>query len=310
MFKDNSIWVELQNYLPQNNRITDEIQPEEKTIEYRNSTIRFDEYVPKNKDADITIVIFHGVGGNGRLLSFIAVPLLRAGFKVICPDLPGYGYTVIKESFDYSTWIDYGSFIVKQELNKKNKVYIFGLSAGGMLAYNVACQVGKINGLIVTNLLDNRYQEVRDYSAKNRFHARVGVKILNKLPASITKMKIPVKSVANMKAIVNNKEVLKLLLKDKVGSGSSVSISFLLSMMNSIPIIEPEKFDICPVLMVHPDQDKWTPTHISRLFFDKIKANKELVMLENAGHFPLEEPGIRQLEEAVISFIKNTNNGY
>ncbi len=302
MFKENVIWEQVQQHLPEHNRISDEISPAEKFITYKDIDIRYDEYVPA-KTSKITVVIFHGVGGNGRLLSFIAVPLVKAGFNVICPDLPGYGYTKINRSFDYFTWIDVGSFIVNKEVEAGKKVFVFGLSAGGMLAYNVACKVKSIKGLIITNLLDNRLQIVRDYSARNKFHSRIGIKFLEFLPRFMKRIKIPVKMAANMKAIVNNNEVLNLLLKDKVGSGSSVSIEFLLSMMNSVPLTEPEDFTVCPVLMVHPEIDEWTPVEISRLFFDKIKAENKLVILEKAGHFPIEFPGLEQLEMACIDFI-------
>ena len=168
---------------------------------------------------------------------------------------------------------------------KTNKVYIFGLSAGGMLSYNVACNVKEVAGLIVTNILDNRYQIVRDYSAKNKFQSRTGIKLLGLLPEFMQKrISIAVKEVANMKSIVNDKGILKILLKDKVGSGSSVPIFFLLTMINSVPLIEPDDFFVCPVLLVHPEDDRWTPVEISKLFFDKIKTPKRMQILENADH--------------------------
>ena len=70
-------------------------------------------------------------------------------------------------------------------------------------------------------------------------------------------------------------------------------------------MIEPEEFDICPVLLAHPEADRWTPVEVSRLFFDKISAPKRLRMLENAGHFPIESPGLQQLEAECVDLIKN-----
>ena len=105
-----------------------------------------------------------------------------------------------------------------------------------------------------------------------------------------------------MKAIVNNDRVLSLLLQDKRGAGSSVHLGLLCSMMESIPAVEPEALEI-PLLLCHPEKDCWTPEWISRLFFDRIRSPKELCTLKNAGHFPIEQPGITQLEEAIISFI-------
>ena len=42
----------------------------------------------------------------------------------------------------------------------------------------------------------------------------------------------------------------------------------------------------------------------SRPFFDRIKGPKELVLLENCGHLPIEEPGLSRLEEAVVAFLR------
>ena len=73
-------------------------------------------------------------------------------------------------------------------------------------------------------------------------------------------------------------------------------------MMESVPAAEPEAFEL-PLLLCHPEKDRWTPERISRLFFDRIRSAKELCTLKNAGHFPIEQPGIAQLEEAVVLFI-------
>jgi pimeloyl-ACP methyl ester carboxylesterase len=56
--------------------------------------------------------------------------------------------------------------------------------------------------------------------------------------------------------------------------------------------------------MVHPGEDRWTPLEISQPFFDRIAAPKELVVLEGAGHFPIEQPGLDQMVGAVGSLIE------
>ena len=111
------------------------------------------------------------------------------------------------------------------------------------------------------------------------------------------------KMVTNMNAIVNDKNILKLMLKDKKGAGVNISLLFMLSMIDYKPIIEAEEFKSIPVLMVHPGNDRWTPPFISEIFFDKIASEKEKVILENAGHFPVEEPGISQLINGVVKFM-------
>lgn len=301
MYINYNYWKELQQYLPEKNRITDSIYPVEKFIKIKEMEIHLDEY---NNESNTTVIIFHGVGGNGRLLSFLAVPLFKAGYNVLCPDLPGYGFTKYNKALSYLDWIDVGSKIVEDELKKSKNVFVIGLSAGGMLAYNVVCKNQNVKGLIITNLLDNREEEVRIFSAKNKFQAKYGIRLLKLLPRFLTNFKLPIKMVTNMNAIVNNKEVLKVLLKDRLGAGNKVNLNFLLSMMNSVPLIEAEDFKKVPVLMLHPGNDLWTPVRISDLFFDRIASNKNRVILEGAGHFPIEEGGLSEMEMQINNFIK------
>jgi alpha-beta hydrolase superfamily lysophospholipase len=308
MYKENDIWIKMQRFLPENCRIDGNVFPEEVYVNYDNCRIHLDIYKPAISQNNTVIILFHGVGGNGRLLSFLAVPLVKYGFKVICPDLPGYGYTEYNGTVTYQSWIDIGNYVIKNEIEQGNRVFALGLSAGGMLAYNVSCK-NKVQGLIVTNILDNREQEVMKYSAKNEIMGRYGIKLLNKMPLFMKKIKVPIKMVTNMNGIVNNKEILKILLKDKRGAGNNVSLIFLMTMLNYNPLLEPEQFNVIPVLLAHPGNDKWTPLYISELFFDKIKSMKHKIILEDAGHFPIEEPGINQLIDGIKNFIDKIEDG-
>jgi len=301
MYSDDQTWKELQSFLPEKNRISGTSQPAESYVLMHNMHVHIDEY---EQGADTTVIIFHGVGGNGRIVSFFAVPLAETGYNVICPDLPGYGYTQYKKKVTYTDWIEIGSALVQKELQKSRTVFLIGLSAGGMLAYNIACKNSSVSGLIVTNILDNREEQVRLCSAKNRFQAKYGLGIIQVLPRFMRNFKIPIKMVTNMNGLVNDKNVLAALLKDKRGPGSKVDLNFLVSMMNSIPVIEPQEFRTIPVLMVHPENDLWTPVQVSDLFFSKIAADKKRVLLDKAGHFPIEEPGLSIMENEIRIFIK------
>ena len=288
--------------LPPNNRISESIRPEEYFWRWKDSDIHIDRYI--NQDAKAKVILLHGVGGNGRLLSFIGGPLYRNGFEVIAPDLPGYGLTICRSNIDYRLWIDMVHDLILEELEKDEKpIFLFGLSAGGMLAYQVACLNNNISGLIATNVLDQRNQQVRDASATNKYVSKIGIPILRLLHFINNDIKLPMKLVTNMRAIVNDKKLLKLLLADRTSSGANVPINLMLSLITSKPQIEPEEFTDCPFLLVHPEKDNWTPLELSLLFFDRLKCKKEITILENAGHFPIEEPGITQLEISVVEFI-------
>ncbi|HIE0911450.1 TPA: hypothetical protein ACXJOV_002454 [Serratia marcescens] len=85
--------------------------------------------------------------------------------------------------------------------------------------------------------------------------------------------------------------------------GGLVTMRFLASYAAYAPAIEPEDFDVCPILLTQPAQDRWTPLHLSELFLRRVRrVPVSTVMLENAGHYPLEQPGLDQMVEAVYRF--------
>ena len=81
-------------------------------------------------------------------------------------------------------------------------------------------------------------------------------------------------------------------------------MKFLSSLTTYKPVVEPEAYDICPILLTQPEKDRWTPLHLSELFLKRVnRVPKKVVMLENAGHYPLEQPGLTQMNDAVVDFI-------
>lgn len=302
MYKNDQTWREVQKYLPSQNRLSSETEPKECFLELNDGNcIHIDIY--SAVDPKATIILFHGVGGNGRLLSFLALPLFNSGYKVICPDMPLYGYSEYKGTVNYDTWVENACEIAEHYTKEKLPVFLFGLSAGGMLAYQTACQVSAIRGVLVTCILDQRLQSVREKTAANPLLVRLGLPVTAKLRKVIPRFRIPMKWVANMKTIVNNKELAKLLMADKKCSGAKITLDFLYTMLHPRITIEAKDFTI-PFALFHPENDLWTPISLSHLFYDNLKCEKEMHLLTGAGHFPIEEQGLEALSEKSIAFIE------
>jgi alpha-beta hydrolase superfamily lysophospholipase len=300
-YANDIIWKQMQKYLPDGNRLTESNLPSEYFIKIGKFQIHIDHY--KRLSPEARIILFHGVGGNGRLLSFISVPLHRAGYEIISMDLPLYGYTRFSGKVDYRDWVDVGCGIVGHFSKGNVPVFVFGLSAGGMLAYQVACKCAAVKGIIATCLLDQRNRAITKATAVNPVMGTVGVLAANLFSKPFGGMKLPMKMVANMADISNNADVANLLMSDKKSSGASVSLSFLRGMLNPEIDIEPESFSNIPFLLVHPADDRWTDVALSRLFFDRLACEKRLSMLPGAGHFPLEPLGLSCLEKECHDFI-------
>jgi len=303
-YENSAIWLDMQNFLPSQNRLTSETMPEEYFVNLAGFNVHIDHYNVDNPKA--TLILFHGVGGNGRLLSFIAVRLAAHGYEVICPDLPLYGYTEYIGNIVYSDWVKCGVAVVQHYKEQGvDDIVLFGLSAGGMLAYQVAEKCDGIGGIIATCILDQRISEVTRKTAINQLMGFTGKPFMALFHKPFGGVKLPMKMVTKMNALANNADLVSLLVKDKRASGISVPISFLHSMLNPQIEIEPENFDKCPFLLVHPENDNWTDVSLSRLFFDRLKCEKELVILKGAGHFPIEAAGLLTLEASCLSFIEN-----
>ncbi|RMZ84852.1 hypothetical protein DV737_g1025, partial [Chaetothyriales sp. CBS 132003] len=301
-------WKDVQEFLPQRLHFTVKHGPVEEWWENRGHTIHLDRW--RNPEAKIRLILHHGVGTNGRQMSMIlGVPLHEAGFELVAIDMPGYGCTKAAKNvtYTYDDWVEIASDFVNFELEHDARpIVLYGLSAGGMLTYHAAALNKKVRGIIGMTFLDQQIQQVVDETARNLFMSRVGVPMTRLANNRLTKdVPVPMWLASKMSALVNDPKALKILLADRTSAGSWKSMRFLATYAAYTPVIEPKDFDICPVLLTQPAKDPWTPLHLSELFLPKItKVPVKTVMLENAGHYPLEDPGLQQMADAIIEFLR------
>ena len=116
-------------------------------------------------------------------------------------------------------------------------------------------------------------------------------------------MRLPMRLTSKMSALVNDRAALRTCLKDRTSAGNSATIAFLDSYLNYAPAVEPEDFDVCPILLTQPAADRWTPVHLSELFLGRVgRVPVTTVMLDGAGHYPIEDTGLRQMVDAIAAF--------
>jgi len=299
------VWPRIQEFLPEECRLTADNMPDEEYVAMSGRfSVHIDHYVPD--EAKTVLVVLHGVGGNGRLLSFVAAPLAKRGYEVVCPDLPMYGLTEYAGTVTYDDWAKVAAGVAERYRRNGLPLYVFGLSAGGLLAYETACRTEGVNGLMATCLLDQRIPEVTRNTSNNILTAVLGKQLLGLMNRRLGSLKLPMKSVCNMKAIVNNEEIAEILMADRLSSGASVSLEFLHGMLNPVLTTEPEDFAGCPVMLAQPEMDRWTEERLSRLFLnrmDKRRVHTEVVRLPGAGHFPIEETGLDALVNVCDRFM-------
>jgi alpha-beta hydrolase superfamily lysophospholipase len=221
------------------------------------------------------------------------------------PDLPGYGLSVAAPALvHHDRWVDCVVDLVEAEVRRSGRpMALLGMSMGGFLGYLAAAQGRRVAGVIATTLADPRSSTVRDQAARYPRLNRALAPLISGLAVVFGGLRLPMRWVIDMPKVANDPAVASLICEDPIGGGNRVPLRFLRSVFAARPAVEPEDFDLCPVLLAHPAADLWTTVEASRPFFDRIKGPKELVMLGNCGHLPVEEPGLSRLEEAVVAFL-------
>jgi alpha-beta hydrolase superfamily lysophospholipase len=301
-------WRSYQPYFPEGMRCTPSTLPREEHWRWRGLDVHLDR--AGDPRAALKVIVLHGVGAYGRVMAPAAVLAQRYGYETVAPDLPGYGLTrVPRRELSYGLWIDCVHDLIDAELARDGKpVVLFGVSLGGLLAYQAAARSRRVVGLIATTLADPREREVRRGFARHPLLGTAGLWLLERLARITDGLPLPVAWMSRMHHISNRKELSRLVARDRLGGGNWVPARFLRTMLTTAPALEPEDFDVCPVLLAHPGADRMTEIALSRRFFDRLAAPKRMIVLDGASHMPTEHPGVDQLEHAVLEYLREIEN--
>ena len=297
------MWRRYQPYFPEGMRCTPEALPREEYWRWRGLDVHLDR--GGSPAAAIKVLVLHGAGAYGRVMAPAAVLAQRYGYETVAPDLPGYGMTrVPRAEMTYGLWIDCVCDLIDAELARDGKpIVLFGVSLGGLVAYQAAARSRRVIGLVATTLADLRERDVRRGFARHPLLGTAGFWLLDRLARVTDGLPLPMAWMSRMHRISNRPELSRLVSHDRLGGGSWVPARFLRTMATAAPALEPEEFDVCPVLLAHPGADRMTDIALSRRFFDRLAAPRRMIVLEGASHMPTEHPGVDQLEAAVLAFM-------
>ncbi|MEU5840230.1 alpha/beta hydrolase [Rhodococcus sp. NPDC047139] len=253
-----------------------------------------------NRDAQVRLLGIHGAGGySGALWPFTSAAARQA--EILVPDMPLYGHTVEPRPgrVRYGHWLDLlCDLVVAERTTDPRPLILFGASMGGMMAYETAARTGQADAVIVTCLLDPSDPDARAAAARWAAVGRTAPRTLPVASRVAGDVRLPIRWLTRMDRISNDPALSSLCASDPRGGGTRVPIGFLDSWFR-YRHTPPEDYDGPPVTLVHPADDRWTPPFVSTRFADRIAAPTRTVMLDGCGHFPIEEPGLTQMREAV-----------
>ncbi|KAH8787155.1 hypothetical protein BGZ57DRAFT_939900 [Hyaloscypha finlandica] len=92
---------------------------------------------------------------------------------------------------------------------------------------------------------------------------------------------IPFYLASKMWALANDPAAMKIFMGDRTSAARWTSMRFLSS-----------GFTGCPILQTKPEKDLWSPLPLAKLSLKRVKkVDVKIVVLENAGYYPLEQSG-------------------
>lgn len=205
---------------------------------------------------------------------------------------------------DYAAWKRTLLALIEAEHARRPRpIVLLGASIGGYLAYLVAAESPWVRGLAVTTLADPRDPHVQAALVRRPW-MRALLPALRPLSRLTRGLRLPVRWFTHMDRMSRDPALTALVCRDPLGGSNRVPSGLLASLFGTAPAVEPEQFDRCPVLMVHPASDAWTPVAISDRFFNRLATPRERVLLDRCGHFPIEQPGVDQLRHALLAFLE------
>jgi alpha-beta hydrolase superfamily lysophospholipase len=278
-------------------------RPDERWIAWRGHQVHIDDWSTPAKPRG-TVILVHGGGGNGRLLAPFAAPLAQAGFRVIVPDLPGYGLTIAAANWqpDYSDWVDLVAELASR-FHDDGPVFTYGLSVGGITALFAAQKAGDtVAGVVATTLVDLRDPDTMIGCARHPLLGRAALLGFHMMPWLLDRLALPLALTTPLEMLTTDAEMARLFLRDPLLGCMRVPGRFF----RSITTYKSPRSDYalpCPLLLAHPGADAWTPTAMSRRVFDAVPGRKEFIELSNGAHLPLESPAYQELNAAIERFL-------
>lgn len=273
--------------------------PIERWRTVRGHELHLDEWRPDGR-ARGTLILVHGAGGHGRILAPLADFAAGLGWLALAPDLPGYGLTRPSADFrwDYGEW---PAVVAALADDCQGPVVLMGLSVGGMTAALAAQAARGVQGVIATTLLDMSDPSTFARAAKWRWLGEASLLGFRWMPSIVDRLRLPLRLAAPMDRMSNHPAMAEYFENDPLLGGLRIPSRLFRTMHTlDMPRLEPR----CPLLLVHPGADNWTPTAMSRPAFDRVLGDKRLRELSNGSHLPVELPARLELEQEVTKFLK------
>lgn len=282
-------------FLPPHRRST-MVRPTSDSWEWREHGVHL--LRARRPEAPARVLLVHGAGAHAEALWPVAAQLAPLGVDLTAVDLPCYGRTEAprRSSVRYQDWIDLLVDLVDAE-DDGRPLLLMGGSIGGLLAVEAAARSGKVQAVAATCLMDPTSRSSRARMTRWGRLALLGMPLLPLVRGLMARVPLRVSWVARLEAMGRDPQLGRLCAQDPRGGASLIPLGLMASYLTH-PHQAARQCPV-PVTLVHPACDAWTPLALSEATLSTLPGPTRRVLLREAGHFPLEEEGLRDLLTAV-----------
>jgi alpha-beta hydrolase superfamily lysophospholipase len=220
--------------------------------------------------------------------NFLAA-LADKGFNVIGLDLQGHGRSGgIRGLFTYHELMGNIQRTVDYVLERYNdRIGITGTSMGGVLSFYAAIEDNRIKSVVCHAVVDLR--DVRPiFYLKRHFLLLPLLKLLKPFAPVLTWLPMPIIAYIEPKHVFDKKENFQYIIKDPLITWSYRCSSWISVFYypDDKPAIEAQK---APVRIIDGEQDKIFPVAYTRTFYERLRCQKDLVIVPGTKHMLLLE---------------------
>jgi fermentation-respiration switch protein FrsA (DUF1100 family) len=226
-------------------------------------------YIESKKESDVTIILVHGYSSKGKHMGFFAEYYYeKLGFNVLMPDLRGHGES--EGNYIGFGWHDrldiikWINYIVKSK-GENEKIFLHGISMGASTVLMTSGEELPVNVKgIISDCAYSSVEKILTYQARKMYG-------LPKFPV------IPATS-----------------LLCRLRSGYN---------FREASAIEQLKKCKLPILFIHGYKDNFVPTSMVHELYNTVNGNKDLLLIEGAGHGASYATNMTEYQRAVKTFI-------
>lgn len=240
------------------------------------------------------VVLIHAFPLSKKMWKAQVNLLVNNGFRVVLPDLPGFGEDNYSEAFSIEEMADKLAELLKS-LNIE-KAIIGGLSMGGYVLFNLFRLSPEIFSALV--LCDTTYLADSEEKRNSRFE--LISKIENQGSRALIENMLP--NLISEDTKENNPALVAKLEKDFLEVKPISAVNALRSMAERRDSSDIVSRISVPALLVFGEFDKVTNLENARKM-NQLIPDSELFVIENAGHYSnLEQP--EQFNKAFLNFCR------